>query len=71
VIRQDILSFLDRTNIDNSKIAGMSTDLNLIGNRYEWLINMFYISYILFDFGLLLWKIFPPHIVGSFVVFGW
>lgn len=70
-MRQDVLAFLDRTNIGNSKIAGMTTDLELTGHRYEWLLNVFYIAYVVAEFGVLLWKIFPPHIVGTAVVFGW
>ncbi|KAK6188001.1 NADH-dependent flavin oxidoreductase, partial [Pestalotiopsis sp. IQ-011] len=66
-----MLAFLDRGNIGNAKIAGMATDLDLTGNKYQWLINIFYITYIVFDFSILFWKIFPPHIVCTIVVFGW
>jgi hypothetical protein len=38
-----MLSVLDRSNVGNARIAGMSTDLNLIGNRYDWLLTIFYI----------------------------
>jgi hypothetical protein len=38
-----MLSVLDRSNIGNARIAGMSTDLNLVGNRYDWLLTIFYI----------------------------
>jgi len=31
-----LLSFLDRSNIGNAKIAGMSKDLDLSGDRYDW-----------------------------------
>ena len=37
------LSVLDRSNVGNARIAGMSIDLNLIGNRYDWLLTIFYI----------------------------
>jgi hypothetical protein len=66
-----MLAFLDRGNIGNAKIAGMSQDLDLVGNKYQWLINMFYITYVLAEFGVMLWKILPPHIMGTIVVFGW
>ncbi|KAI1775691.1 MFS general substrate transporter [Hypoxylon cercidicola] len=70
-----MLAFLDRGNIGNARLAGLTTDLNLNNgngyNAYQWLINIFYITYIIFEFGVLLWKIFPPHIVGTLVVFGW
>lgn len=66
-----MLAYLDRGNIGNARIAGMAQELKLDGNRYQWLLNIFYITYVLFEFGVLLWKIFPPHIVGTVVVFGW
>ncbi|KAG8528504.1 uncharacterized protein KY384_007422 [Bacidia gigantensis] len=67
----DMLAFLDRGNIGNAVLAGMSKDLDLEGDRYEWLLTIFYITYIVFEFSLLFWKIFPPHIVGAIVVLGW
>lgn len=38
------LSVLDRSNLGNAKIAGMTKDINLTGNRYAWLGTIFYIS---------------------------
>jgi MFS family permease len=38
-----MLSVLDRSNVGNARIAGMSTDLDLVGNRYDWLLTIFYI----------------------------
>ena len=66
-----LVSFLDRSNIGNARIAGMSDDLDLTGDRYDWLLTIFYISYILFEFQALAWKIFPPHRWAAFMVFGW
>ncbi|TFY66688.1 hypothetical protein EVG20_g4407 [Dentipellis fragilis] len=40
-----LLSFLDRSNIGNAKIAGMSTDLNLGGLRYNIAAAIFFIPY--------------------------
>jgi hypothetical protein len=31
----------------NARIAGMTKDLDLTGDRYDWLLTIFYISYIL------------------------
>ena len=68
----DMLAFLDRGNIGNAAIAGMTHDLHLGGgDRYEWLLTIFYITYIVFDFSLLFWKIFPPHRVAAVVVVSW
>lgn len=66
-----LVSFLDRSNIGNAKIAGMEEALNLVGGRYENLITLFYISYIVFEFQAFMWKIVPPHIWGAFIVFAW
>lgn len=50
----------------------MEKDLGLKGNnRYQWLLNIFYIPYIIFEFQALMWKIVPPNIWAAFVVFGW
>jgi MFS family permease len=40
-----LLSFLDRSNIGNAKVAGMSTDLNLTGFRYNIAAAVFFIPY--------------------------
>ena len=49
-----VLAFLDRSNIGNAKIAGMEEDLHLEGNRYQWLLTIFYITYILFEWQALM-----------------
>lgn len=36
------LSFIDRSNIENTKIAGMKDDIDLSGRRYDWLATAFY-----------------------------
>ena len=66
-----LLSFLDRSNIGNAKIAGLTKDLNLDDNQYEWLLTVFYITYILFEWMTLCFKIFPPHIYISCCVCAW
>ena len=49
----------------------MQKELKLTGNRYNWLLTIFYISYILFEPLTLMWKVVPPHMWCAFVVFGW
>ncbi|KAL2820581.1 major facilitator superfamily domain-containing protein [Aspergillus cavernicola] len=66
-----LLSFLDRSNIGNAKIAGLTEDLNLSSSQYEWLLTAFYITYILFEWMTLLYRVFPPHIYISICVCGW
>jgi sugar phosphate permease len=66
-----LLAFLDRSNIGNARIAGMEEDLNLTSDKYDWLLTIFYISYILFEFQAIMWKLVPPHMWAAFAVFGW
>lgn len=44
-----LMAFLDRTNIGNAKIAGLSTDLNLSTNQYNMTLTIFFISYSVFE----------------------
>ncbi|QDS73143.1 hypothetical protein FKW77_001791 [Venturia effusa] len=66
-----LLSFLDRSNIGNARIAGLETDLQLKEGQYEWLLSGFYITYIAFEWMALLFRIVPPHIYISVVVLAW
>ncbi|KAG4027381.1 hypothetical protein MFRU_030g00170 [Monilinia fructicola] len=66
-----LLSYLDRSNIGNAKTAGMSKELQLSSSQYEWLLTIFYISYIVFEWFALMWKVLPPHIWACFCVVGW
>ncbi|KAJ5476222.1 hypothetical protein N7475_001951 [Penicillium sp. IBT 31633x] len=66
-----LLAFLDRSNIGNAKIAGMEDDLGLDGKRYAWLLTIFYVSYTVFEFQALMWKLVKPHQWAAFVVFSW
>lgn len=66
-----LMSFLDRSNIGNARLAGLTDDLNLSDNQYDWLLTAFYINYILFEWMTLCYKIFPPHIYISCCVFAW
>jgi len=49
----------------------MSKALNLVGNKYENLLTVFYVSYIVFQFQVLGWKRFKPHYFGAYAAFGW
>jgi MFS family permease len=40
-----LLSFLDRSNIGNAKVAGMAKDLHLVGLKYNIAAAMFFIPY--------------------------
>lgn len=49
----------------------MEEDLNLDSQQYSWLLTIFYISYTVFEFQALMWKIVKPHRWAAFVVFSW
>lgn len=49
----------------------MEEDLALTDKRYSWLLTIFYISYTVFEFQALMWKIIKPHQWAAFVVFSW
>jgi len=50
-----LLAFLDRTNIGNAKIQGLTEDLNMTGNDYNIALFVFFIPYILFE-GKVSWR---------------
>lgn len=58
--------FLDRGNIGNAKVAGMATDLHLVGNQYGAAVSVVYATYVIFEpvYAVLL-KLLTPKIVLS------
>ncbi|QSZ33640.1 hypothetical protein DSL72_005208 [Monilinia vaccinii-corymbosi] len=66
-----LLAYLDRSNIGNARIAGMKEDLSLDSESYDWLLTIFYISYITFEPMVLMYKVIPPHRWASITVMGW
>ncbi|EFQ31568.1 major facilitator superfamily transporter [Colletotrichum graminicola M1.001] len=44
-----LLSFLDRTNIGNARLAGMEADLHMEGSDYNLSLTIFFISYAVFE----------------------
>ncbi|KAJ5740295.1 Major facilitator superfamily domain general substrate transporter [Penicillium malachiteum] len=66
-----LLAFLDRSNIGNARIAGLQEDLQLSSSQYEWLLTAFYITYILFEWMTLMYRVIPPHIYISICVCAW
>ncbi|KAF5095635.1 hypothetical protein D0Z03_001795 [Geotrichum reessii] len=58
-----LLAFLDRVNISNANIYGMSSDLNLVGNQYNVALTIFFVPYILSEVpSNYFLKKFKPHI---------
>ncbi|KAH6856827.1 major facilitator superfamily transporter [Chaetomium sp. MPI-CAGE-AT-0009] len=69
-----LLSFLDRSNIGNARVAGMDDDLQSVPPRegwYEWALGAFYIAYIVFEWMALLWRVIPAHIYVAALVLSW
>ncbi|KAF2175133.1 MFS general substrate transporter [Zopfia rhizophila CBS 207.26] len=44
-----LFCFIDRANIGNARLAGFEKDLNLVGNDYNMVLSIFYISYTIFE----------------------
>jgi MFS family permease len=56
-----LLSFLDRGNIGNAKIEGLTEDLGMSGSQYNWCLTVFFFTYAAFEVpsNLLLKKLRP------------
>lgn len=59
------------SDIGNARIAGLQEELQLSSSQYEWLLTSFYITYILFEWMTLMYRVVPPHIYISLCVCGW
>lgn len=44
-----LLSFLDRSNIANAKLEGLTTDLHISNNAYLWTLTIYFFGYVLFE----------------------
>ncbi|KAI0043339.1 MFS general substrate transporter [Auriscalpium vulgare] len=44
-----LFSFLDRGNIGNAKLQGLTTQLHLVGNQYNIALTMYFVPYCLFE----------------------
>lgn len=66
-----LLSFLDRSNIGNARIAGLEKTLQLSDREFDYCLVAFYVTYIAFEWMILLYSIIPPHIYISLCVLAW
>ncbi|GAW26553.1 putative major facilitator superfamily general substrate [Rosellinia necatrix] len=66
------LSFLDRINISNARIQGLTEDLELYGNRYNIALVVYFIPYILFEVpsNMIIKRMRPSWYISS-LMFGW
>jgi MFS family permease len=67
-----LASFLDRTNIGNAKIAGLTKDLHMTGSQYNLTLTIFFISYAGFEpLTQILLKRFRPSIFIPVIMTLW
>ncbi|CAI4498320.1 CQS_1a_G0021430.mRNA.1.CDS.1 [Saccharomyces cerevisiae] len=60
------LSNLDKSNIGNAEVAGLSKDIHLLGTQYNTCVTVFFATYVLFDpIGTNLLKIMGPPLMMS------
>lgn len=67
-----LVSFVDRTNIGNAKIEGLTTGLHMVGDQYSIAVFVFNIPYVLLDIpsNLLLRRVRPNVMLGT-MMFCW
>jgi len=58
-----LLSFLDRGNIGNAKIEGLTETLHMTGPQYNWCLTVFFFTYCAFEVpSNLMCVLFPSYI---------
>lgn len=63
----DLLTY----GIGNAKTAGAQADLGLSSAQWTWVLNAFYICYVLFEWTTVLWKLLPAHIYVAILCLCW
>ncbi|KAL9106974.1 MAG: hypothetical protein Q9227_008097 [Pyrenula ochraceoflavens] len=67
-----LLSFLDRVNIGNARLYGLTTDLNLTSDRYQTAVSLLFVTYLLSELpSNLVLKKFRPSRWISFLATSW
>ncbi|KAI0165465.1 MFS general substrate transporter [Hypoxylon sp. FL1284] len=67
-----IMCFLDRINVSNARIQGMTEDLDLHGNRFNIALFVFFVPYILLEVpSNMVFKKFKPAYYISFLMLSW
>lgn len=70
--RSYLLSFLDRTNIGNARLAGMEIDLGMSGTDYNMSLTIFFVSYAVFEpLTNTLLKRFTPRLFFTAIIVVW
>ncbi|KAM5442683.1 hypothetical protein MferCBS31731_002066 [Microsporum ferrugineum] len=67
-----LLAFIDRGNIANAKIAGLETDLHLVGSQYNIALTLFFVPYGLFEVpSNVILKLLPPSAWIAIMMLAW
>ncbi|KAI9263410.1 major facilitator superfamily domain-containing protein [Phascolomyces articulosus] len=67
-----LCSFLDRVNIGNAKVAGLTEDISITDSEYNWALSIFFIGYIIFEVpSNLMLKFIGPSKWISIVMMAW
>lgn len=66
-----LAALLDRSNVGNAKTAGMERSLHMSDSQFQWLLTIFYIAYIVFQFQVFMYKLLPPRVWMAFCVLIW
>lgn len=57
--------------VGNAKTAGLENHLGLSDSQWTWVLNSFYICYVLFEWTTVLWKLLPAHIYVTMLCICW
>jgi hypothetical protein len=63
-----LLAFLDRGNIGNAKIEGLTETLNMTGPQYNWCLTVFFFTYCAFEVPSNLMCVFCPSLNSFFLL---
>ena len=67
-----LLSFIDRGNIGNAAIEGMSTEIGLIGNQFNICLTVFYLTYSPFELpSNIIMNVLKPHVWLPSMMIAW
>ena len=66
------VAYLDRSNIGNAAIAGLTEELGLSGSQYSTAVSVFFATYVAFEIPVVLaMKKLKPHRAISMMCLGW
>lgn len=67
-----LLSFLDRSNVGNARIEGLTKDLDMTGDEYLFGLTIFFIGYVWFEVpAQIVLKLCTPHMWLPTITVAW